>query len=553
MNAIKENLLKVLLEKNNLSKSDLFDLKEETLSGMADGKEVILRAIKEHTPIHIVNDYDVDGITSGYIMYRTLSSLSANVSVKQPERKQGYGLSMEIIDRIDDGLIITVDNGIAAIEPLKKAKEKGLRVVIIDHHPVSSGGIPIADVVIDPHAYEKDTFKGYCAAGLAYKMAKLLTDEEEVLNECAIMAAIGTVADIMPLIKENRLIVQRGLELINAGKVTNPGLKALLEAMNVNYHCSAMDIGFKIGPAINACGRILDDGASFAFSLFTSKGHAVFPIVNKMIETNDLRKNLTAEGIKQAEEYIGKNEKSEQEILVLPLKDVKEGIAGIIAGKIAERYQKSTIVLSKTEDKYKGSGRSFQKSHHLNKMLTECSEYMLGGGGHKEACGLSVGFDQLDAFTEKIECLANSYPKEEVTKTKPDFVIESKEMETYADALEELEPYGQGFRPPVFEVKLNLIQNEKGEYFTELSSNGMKFNVDGNLSALTFGKGEEYKKSPTKEIIGIGDISKNYYYCDLNDTMYITPQLMINELIPVYKKPSMTSLEKRLLSLAVKR
>ena len=276
---------------------------------------------KEILQIKIVGDYDADGMNASAILYDAIISyLKANslaeyaeVSVRLPRRySEGYGLSKKIIDESESGLIITVDNGIAAIDAIKKAKDKGIDVIILDHH-LSGEELPCADIIVDPHCEGMSTFKHYCGAGLAYRFAEMLITNKDLLDKLLVLAGIATVADVVPLIGANRYLVRQSLKLINRGIATS-GVLALVRKMRLEK-ITAEDYGYKIGPVCNASGRLLDDGAMDIFHLLSQeldvfaldydeqllKLHA---LADTVIERNVDRRRITEEALERSDALI---------------------------------------------------------------------------------------------------------------------------------------------------------------------------------------------------------------------------------------------------------
>ena len=305
----------------------LYPQKDPYLHGLKEAVQFVKLKLRHKVPVHIVGDYDVDGEMSTAILELALETFGGYpVHVRLPRRfSEGYGLSMKIIDEISDGLIITVDNGIAALEQVKAAKAKGLSVVVIDHHlPVRNPDteeiiLPEADYVIDPKAIEGSMFSEYCGAGLAYRFAKaLLTEEHPIMNNLLVFASIATVTDMVPLIGDNRTIVKEGLKHINQRDVTF-GLQILLDRLKLN-HVTEEDYGFLIGPVMNASGRMLDDGPIDVVNMVTSLADPANPeFIRKTMYLHDL-----------ADELVERNEKRKEAICLFHSFTIVGNVPGII-------------------------------------------------------------------------------------------------------------------------------------------------------------------------------------------------------------------------------
>ena len=375
----------------------LYPQKDPYLHGLKEAVQFVKLKLRHKVPVHIVGDYDVDGEMSTAILELALETFGGYpVHVRLPRRfSEGYGLSMKIIDEISDGLIITVDNGIAALEQVKAAKAKGLSVVVIDHHlPVRNPDteeiiLPEADYVIDPKAIEGSMFSEYCGAGLAYRFAKaLLTEEHPIMNNLLVFASIATVTDMVPLIGDNRTIVKEGLKHINQRDVTF-GLQILLDRLKLN-HVTEEDYGFLIGPVMNASGRMLDDGPIDVVNMVTSLADPANPefirktmylqdLADELVERNEKRKEAVEKDLIEAENIIRKKTLMNNNPLIVYSSNFWEGTIGILAGKLAEKYQVPCLVFTKSSAKgiAKGSGRTYGNIH-LKYLLDKASDLLVG-------------------------------------------------------------------------------------------------------------------------------------------------------------------------------
>ena len=315
------NSLQAIIEKNvGMPIQEFLNPKRDPyISNLKEAAKFIRDAAEEGKKIHIVGDYDVDGDTSSSILKMGFHEAFGEMpSVRLPRRfSEGYGLKMKIIDEINDGIIVTVDNGIAALEPIKAAKKKGLDVVVIDHHqPVIDNGkviLPEADVIVDPHAIPGSEFSGYCGAGLAYRLIKELIPDSPMLVRYLVLASIATVADVMDLVGDNRNIVKDGLGAIRKRYVTL-GLNTLLNLVGLSY-VDEGDYGFKIGPIMNASGRLYDNGPQDVVNLLTThvmpgeEGYdkalkETFDLGEVLIARNEERKKLSEEAESRADNII---------------------------------------------------------------------------------------------------------------------------------------------------------------------------------------------------------------------------------------------------------
>lgn len=451
--------------------ADLYD--PFLLKDMEKAVKLILNKIREKKPVRIIGDYDVDGICSTFILLQGIRALSGNVDRVIPHRiKDGYGLNDNLIQEAgEDGIdtIITCDNGIAAASSIAYARELSMTVVVTDHHEVpfeEKDGekhflLPDADAVIDPKQPACTyPYKQICGAVVAYKLIQALleaagTEPEEkqkVLDELLPFAALATVCDVMELKDENRIIVKYGLKAMS--HTENIGLKALLQVNGMEeteimpYHA-----GFILGPCLNATGRL--DSADRALRLFeeTSWKDAVV-LAGDLKSLNDSRKKMTEEGVALAVRQIEESTWREDKVLVVYLPDCHESIAGIIAGKVKERFHKPVFVLTRAESGIKGSGRSIE-AYSMYEEMTKCRELFTKYGGHKMAAGLSLAKEEdIALFREKLN--------QNCTLTREDFEetihIDVPMPVSYADRafireLSCLEPFGTGNPKPLFAQK----------------------------------------------------------------------------------------------------
>lgn len=441
-------------------------------------------------PITIVGDYDCDGICATAILYWGLKYFGVDAKTRLPHRfSEGYGLSEKIIDEIDSGLVITVDNGIAALDAIKKAKEKGLTVIVTDHHlAVMEKGerlLPRADVILDPNAEDVTEYKNYCGAGLAYRFVKeLLKDSSVDLSSLEVLASIATVSDVMKLTCANRILVKNGLKTIKGGNVQLAGLKLILERIKCYESINEDDYGFKLGPIFNASGRLYDDGSERVLKVLTASDDE--PRLNwwvdELINANEKRKQEVAADMLIAEKLI-----KEERPIVIYHPNFGEGIIGIIAGNLCEKYHCPVIVFTKTEQGFlKGSGRSIP-SVHLKNALDCISGTMLGYGGHEGAAGLSIPAGSLDVFRAAFKKACGSIPSAS-DSCRYDLEVTRNGIQQTLEDIKLFAPYGEGNPKPLF----HLWYKGNGEY--KRIGDGSHFMLKGkSITLLGFGMAERFE------------------------------------------------------------
>ena len=467
------------------------------LKDVEKGVAILLDKIRQGKKIRVIGDYDIDGICSTYILLSGLHYCGAVADSAIPHRiHDGYGINEHMVEEAYEAgidTILTCDNGIAAKEQIACAKSYGMTVIVTDHHEVpyevSGDGtrtecLPPADAVIDPKQ-EQCTypFDGICGAVVAYKLVQVLihrkfaekSDEEgrRLLQELLAFAAFATVGDVMELTDENRIIVKYGLKQI--AQSSNYGMQALITVNGMQSKAlSAYHIGFVLGPCINATGRL--DTAGRALQMFLTEDEAeAVSVAGELKELNDSRKNMTLQGVQQAIKMIEDSPLRDDKVLVVYLPECHESLAGIIAGRIRERYHKPVFVLTDSEEGVKGSGRSIEAYHMYDKM-SECRELYTKYGGHKMAAGVSMPQENVENF--------RVYLNEHCELSEEDFVekicIDVPMPMSYVTAdfvrqLSVLEPFGNGNSKPVFAQKnIRLIRgkvlgknNNVGKYTVE--------------------------------------------------------------------------------------
>lgn len=388
------------------------DLGQETeaskMWGLKDAAALLLDKIQQKQPIRIIGDYDVDGIMSTYILYHGLELCGGQPSYQIPHRqKDGYGIRSYMADQAAaDGIdtIVTCDNGISAMEAISRAKELGMTVIITDHHevPVIAGNeqIPPADVVIDPK--QERCHYGYrdlCGAGIAYKLICYMLRQQGIMEEAEELlpfAAIATVCDVVPLQGENRMLVKQGLRKIT--EVRNPGLQALVRKMEFSRQIQAVDFGFRLGPCINAAGR-LEDAAKGLELFLEQDSEAAWEKAEYLYQLNEIRKDMTFRETAAAVRQIEAAELPR--VLVVYLPECQESVAGIVAGRLREKYYRPVYMITDSGGHLKGSGRSIP-GYHMQKALLACREHLTEFGGHAMAAGFSLEKSELAAFRQAL-------------------------------------------------------------------------------------------------------------------------------------------------------
>ena len=441
------------------------------LKDMDRAVTLILEGVKRGISFRVIGDYDVDGICSSYILTKGLQLLGAKADTAIPHRiHDGYGLNDHLIEEAAlDGvdMIVTCDNGIAAASQIELALSLGMQVIVTDHHEVpfilsEDGGrremIPLAQAVIDPKQEACEyPFSGICGAVVAYKLVQALAERagsaelKAGMEEFLEFAALATVCDVMELKDENHNIVKEGLKRLKNTK--NPGLRALMEVNSLHVEqLNSYHLGFVIGPCLNATGRL--DTAKRALELLQSRTVAeAMSAARDLRELNESRKNLTHEGVLQAEEYITDRGMLRDKVMVIFLPQVHESLAGIIAGRVREHYNHPVFILTRGEEGVKGSGRSVE-GYHMYEAMTAVKQYFTKFGGHAMAAGLSMREEDIEPLRQALNrnCALEEedfYPKVHIDVPMPlDYAGEE-----LADQLELLEPFGVGNPKPLFAQK----------------------------------------------------------------------------------------------------
>ncbi len=458
------------------------------LKDMDIAASILEDAIEAQVPMRIVGDYDIDGVCASFILKKGIESLGGVVDVRLPERiKDGYGINSKIITEANaDGieLIITCDNGIAAAEETELALSLGMSMIITDHHEVpydeidgkKEYRIPCADAVIDPKRPDCTyPFDGICGAMVAYKLimymfenstlADTLTDMKDLKEELLSFAAFATVGDLMELTDENRIAVKLGLKLLNDTK--NVGMRALIHETGVDKgSVSAYHIGFVLGPCVNATGRL--ETADAALELFLEDDPAdAQKKAEELVKLNIERRNLTDVFTEQAVE-MAENEYADDRVLVVYLPECHESIAGIVAGRLRERFYKPSIVLTDDADRnIKGSGRSIE-NYNMYDELNKVRDLFTKFGGHKMAAGLSMTAGSAEALRKRLNDTCTLTDDDLVEKMKIDIPLPIGYVnDSLIGEIESLEPFGIANPRPLFAEKdvpvkrIDLLGNDR--------------------------------------------------------------------------------------------
>ena len=550
---INEIISKILINRDIIHYKDIelfLNPKLERLhssSLMADlelGANILKEKIENNKKIRIVGDFDVDGVISVYILYISLKRLGAQVDFTIPDRVQdGYGINTDIIEQAKrDGIdtIITCDNGISAIEQVKRARQLGLTVIITDHHDlpyieedgVKKYTIPEADAVINPKRIDCNyPFKLLCGAGVAYKLIDYLNSLFKVdIKETQLLlefVAIATVCDVVDLINENRIIVKKGLELINDTK--NIGLKNLiLESGIGDTKITAYHLGFVIGPTINASGRL--ESALLALELLLEDDEdRATEMAKNLRNLNEERKSMTAEGIEHVIDIIEKTSIKNDKVLVVYEPRIHESIAGIIAGRIKDLYYKPTIVLTKGLDGVKGSGRSIEE-YNMFEELTKFKDLLNRFGGHPMAAGLTLDEDKIDILRQKMNNYTSLTDHDLIAKIYIDMGLPIEYINyQLVEDLSSLEPFGKGNPKPIFGEKSLIIDRA---FILGKNRNVLKLNLVSKKSivmeGMHFGDIEEFENKLIQKY-GAEELDKVYKGLKNNVLIDIVYNPNINE------------------------
>lgn len=497
------------------------------MKDMERAVQILQKKITQKKKIRIIGDYDIDGVTATCILLKGLKRLNANVDTYIPDRvKDGYGMHEQLIDKaLEDGIdtILTCDNGIAAAAEIEYAKKEGLTVIVTDHHDIpfrdTEDGriwiIPKADAVVNPK--QNDCLypnKNICGAVVAWKLIwalyeRLGIDSDEIWDFLE-LAAIATVGDVMDLQGENRIIVKKGLKKLSS--TSFEGLKALICVNNLEgAEITAYHVGFVIGPCINASGR-LDTAARSLELLLADNMEDAMKLADDLYDLNQSRKAMTEQGKEQAIQSIEENNLGKDRVLVVYLPDCHESLAGIIAGRIREAYNKPVFVLTKGADGVKGSGRSIE-AYSMYEELVKCSDLLTQFGGHPMAAGLSMEEKNVELFRRHLNDNCTLTEQDLIPKIMIDVPMPISYLsKKLTEQLKVLEPFGKGNSKPLFAQKnLRAVgirvlgRNRNVAKMLLIDENGIK------MDAVYFGEAQEFV-----DFVQAHDTISVTYYPEIN-------------------------------------
>ncbi len=460
------------------------------LKDMESAVDAIRQALDEGKKITVYGDYDCDGVTSTAMMYGYLDAMGAEVEYYIPDRSEGYGMNIPALEKIlDQGteLIITVDNGVSAVEEAEYIRQRGAQLVITDHHQPPQE-LPVCEACVNPHRQDDNSpFKELCGAGVVLKLLCALEEDEEfVMEQYAELAAVGTIGDVMPLVGENRYIVRRGIEDIRASQ--NIGIDRLLRTAGVSPESvDATTVAFSICPRINAAGRIA--AADKAVQLLMADSPEQAGLLSE--ELNLMNENRRAEEARIMEDVSRQLESDpsilRERVLVVSGEGWHHGVIGIVAARLLEKYGKPVLMISVENGEARGSARGVD-GFSIYKLLDRCSRVLTKFGGHPKAGGFSLPADRIGDFRQMVYAFCREcYPKMPEYTVSADMEITGDRLtEEALNSLSQLEPCGEGNQRPVFLLRNCTVESKRalkdGRYTSfELRSGGVK------LKALCFG------------------------------------------------------------------
>lgn len=492
-------------------KGTVNDLNDASLmKDMKKAVSIIKDAIEEKKKIVIYGDYDCDGVCSTTILYRTLKKLGANFDYYIPNREdEGYGMNSDRIRKLkSEGaeVILTCDNGISAMEQVEVAKDLGLTVIITDHHDIpyiEKDGkrinvVPNSDCVINPKQENCEyPFKELCGAGVALKFSmELVNSMKRSFSEFYDLfqyAAIATICDVVELLGENRIIVKEGLQLIN--NTSSIGLKALIKATGLEgKEISEYHFGFVLGPCINATGRLETADLSVELLITEDEKYAE-ELAKKLYDLNVERQELTFDSVESVISKVEEEITNGEKVILVYDEKIHESIAGIVAGRVRERFNLPAIVMTKGKDMPKGSARSIE-GYNMFEELNKCKEYIEKFGGHPMAAGLSVKEENISLLRKALNSKCTLSDEDIIPVIKIDSPLEIKYLdESLVEEIESLRPFGKGNGSPLFAVKNIKVSRV---FFIGKEKNFMKFRfvipgTFGYLEGLNFDKYEDFK------------------------------------------------------------
>ena len=482
------------------------DTLSQDIENMQNAALRVKTAIDNGEDICVFGDYDADGVCSMAILFLMLTHLKNGakqpkgmISIRAPRRlSEGYGISEKAVDEVPKGLLITVDNGISAIDEIKKAKEKGLSVIVLDHH-LPGPDIPDADIIVDPHLHPgKNGFEDFCGAGLAYKLAELLVTDEQLMEKLSAIAAIGTIADVVRLHGANRVLVKKGLRALNERNVTQ-GLKSLIDACEFTV-INEESVAFKLAPVLNAPGRLYDDGARYSSACLAQDAKSVPALAQQLVNINEDRKRIVTEAYDAV--LKGLDVPPAGPIIVY-MPQLHEGIIGIVAGKLAENLSVPAYVFTGQEE-IKGSGRCNISGMNLYDFTCTASQFLSRFGGHSGAVGLSLPRKNFEEFRE---CVERTYHELDVCTDENvyyDIEIQPFEVGRYIELQKTYEPFGEGMPKPVFLIRNIPLVPIYGEYVKYIGKNRehLKFATKG-YSLVGFSMAGKYAQEGKPKVIDV--------------------------------------------------
>lgn len=497
------------------------------LKDMEKAVAILQEKIENRNRIRIIGDYDIDGVMSTYILLESLRGLGCDVDMMIPNRiTDGYGINEHLIEQAwQEGrdTIITCDNGIAAVTQIRKAKDLGMTVIVTDHHEVPfedlEGGrkeiLPPADAIVNPKQKACSyPFAGLCGAVVAMKVMEALYEkmapEVDLVDKMLPFAGIATIGDVMDLQDENRILVKEGLQRLH--HTTNLGLQELIRVNNLEpENISPYHIGFIPGPCLNASGRLDTAKRALQLLLADSREEAAV-LAGDLKNLNESRKEMTAQGLEKAIEQVESTSMMEDTVLVVFLPECHESLAGIIAGRLRERYHKPSFVLTRGEEGVKGSGRSIE-SYSMYEKLCECKEYLTKFGGHPMAAGLSLEEENVERFRRKLNEQSGLTEEDLVEKVTIDVPMPIHYIrKDLVQELSLLEPFGKGNEKPLFAQK-NLWVSQMRVFGKNRNVVKMRLTDENGypMDGVYFGNGDEFaEEGRGKRKISI------VYYPDIN-------------------------------------
>lgn len=497
------------------------------LKDMEKAVAILQEKIENRNRIRIIGDYDIDGVMSTYILLESLRGLGCDVDMMIPNRiTDGYGINEHLIEQAwQEGrdTIITCDNGIAAVTQIRKAKDLGMTVIVTDHHEVPfedlEGGrkeiLPPADAIVNPKQKACSyLFAGLCGAVVAMKVMEALYEkmapEVDLVDKMLPFAGIATIGDVMDLQDENRILVKEGLQRLH--HTTNLGLQELIRVNNLEpENISPYHIGFILGPCLNASGRLDTAKRALQLLLADSREEAAV-LAGDLKNLNESRKEMTAQGLEKAIEQVESTSMMEDTVLVVFLPECHESLAGIIAGRLRERYHKPSFVLTRGEEGVKGSGRSIE-SYSMYEKLCECKEYLTKFGGHPMAAGLSLEEENVERFRRKLNEQSGLTEEDLVEKVTIDVPMPIHYIrKDLVQELSLLEPFGKGNEKPLFAQK-NLWVSQMRVFGKNRNVVKMRLTDENGypMDGVYFGNGDEFaEEGRGKRKISI------VYYPDIN-------------------------------------